>query len=63
MRGGQSSGGGGGINGAVLSGLGMIAISIIWFIGGLMFGIIFFYPPILFVLGIISIAKGCLAGE
>jgi hypothetical protein len=33
-------------------------VSAIWFFGGLAFGVIFFYPPILFVIGIGVLLKG-----
>ena len=46
-------------NGAVISGLGMMAGAAIWFFVGLQNGVIFFYPPVLFVFGLISFAKGC----
>jgi hypothetical protein len=29
-----------------------------WFFGGLMFGIIFFYPPVLFIIGIVAVVRG-----
>jgi hypothetical protein len=53
-----SSGGFGSINAGVGGGLAMIAIAIVWFIGGAMFGIIFWYPAVLLVLGIIAVIKG-----
>lgn len=42
----------------VLGGLLMMAIAIIWFVVGLMNDYIFFYPPVLFVVGIVAIVKG-----
>ncbi|MBI2807178.1 MAG: hypothetical protein HYX68_19525 [Planctomycetes bacterium] len=41
-------------------GLLMILGSIVWFVGGLFFDIIFFYPPVLFVLGIIAVVRGAM---
>jgi hypothetical protein len=52
----------GSINSGVVGGVLMILIAVVWFIAGLAGGIIFFYPPILFVVGLIAIAKG-LAGN
>lgn len=57
----QSSGGalsGGSVNGSIAIGLLMMLGAVIWFFGGLAAGYIFFYPPILFVLGIIAVVKG-----
>jgi hypothetical protein len=36
----------------------MMVIAVVWFVLGLMGGIIFFYPPILFVIGIAALIKG-----
>jgi len=47
-------------NGAVVSGIAMMGGAAIWFVAGLAVGIIFFYPPILFLFGLISFGKGCL---
>lgn len=42
-------------------GLGVVMMlgSVIWFFGGLYVGILFYYPPLLFVVGIITVVKGC----
>lgn len=43
-------------------GIGAVIMSIaaIWFVGGLMAGWFFYYPPLLFIVGIITVIKGCL---
>ena len=41
----------------------MILIAIGWFLGGLMVGYIFFYPPILLVIGIVAMLKGITGRE
>ena len=51
----------GSINSGVVGGILMILIAIVWFVGGLMAGYIFFYPPILAVIGFIAIIKGCMS--
>ncbi len=44
---------------AVYSGVGMIVLSIVWFFGALLFlDRIFFYPPILLIIGIVTMVKG-----
>lgn len=44
---------------AVYSGIGMIVLSIVWFFGALLFlDRIFFYPPILLIIGIVTMVKG-----
>jgi hypothetical protein len=48
----------GSLNAGIVGGLLMIVIAIVWFGAGLMFGIIFFYPPILAIIGIGAIIKG-----
>ncbi len=48
----------GSVNAGVIGGILMMVIAVVWFIAGLMGGYIFFYPPILFVVGIIAIVKG-----
>jgi hypothetical protein len=64
-------GGGGGFFGpemgamsyGVLGGLAMMAIAVIWFVAGLFFDYIFFYPPILFVIGIVAVVRGVMSGN
>ena len=46
---------------AIWGGVGMMVGAVVWFVVGWMAGRIFFYPPILFVLGIVSLAKGLMA--
>ena len=46
----------------VLVGIAMMAGAVVWFVAGLALDRIFFYPPILLVLGFISLVKG-LRGE
>jgi hypothetical protein len=48
----------GSANAGVVGGLLMILIAVVWFVAGLAAGYIFFYPPILFVIGIIAFIKG-----
>jgi hypothetical protein len=59
---GYSRGGFGSMNAGVVGGIIMILIAVAWFGIGLMAGIVFFYPPILLVIGIGAIIKG-LAGR
>ncbi len=48
--------------GQVGVGLLMMLGAVAWFVGGLFAGYIFFYPPILFVLGLITMGKGFMSG-
>ena len=41
----------------------MMVGAAVWFFVGLAAGIIFFYPPVLFVLGIISFFKGLFSSD
>ena len=43
---------------AILGGAGMMVGAVVWFVVGWMAGRIFFYPPILFVIGIVAMIKG-----
>lgn len=40
-----------------VAGLFMMAAAVVWFVAGLALGSLFFYPPVLFVLGLGAIAK------
>lgn len=46
-------------NSGTIGGLATMGIAVAWFVGGLMVGIIFFYPPVLFIIGLVTFAKGC----
>jgi hypothetical protein len=52
----------GSTNAGVLGGLLMILIAVVWFVLGLAANRIFFYPPILFVIGVIAVIKGLAGG-
>ncbi|PHR46365.1 MAG: hypothetical protein COA32_10950 [Fluviicola sp.] len=47
-----------GIKSGVAAGIIAILGALVWFIIGLMSGYIFFYPPLLFILGVIVLIKG-----
>jgi hypothetical protein len=51
------------LNGGVAGGALAMVIAIIWFVVGLMNDWIFFYPPILFILGLIAFIKGLMGGD
>jgi hypothetical protein len=44
--------------GQILSGIGMMLGAVMWFVTGLVFGRVFCYPPILFVVGVIAVING-----
>ena len=56
-----------GMKKGVLGGMIMILIALVWFFGGLAVDRIFFYPPVLLIIGVVAIIKGInegnLAGE
>jgi predicted lipid-binding transport protein (Tim44 family) len=52
----------GSMNAGVIGGILMMGIAVAWFVAGLMGGIIFFYPPILLVVGFIAMIKGIMGG-
>ncbi len=45
-------------NGGVAGGLLIMLLAVVWFVGGLFAGFIFFYPPIMFVAGLVTVIKG-----
>lgn len=53
----------GSMNAGVIGGLLMIVIAIVWFVVGLTGGIIFFYPPVLLIIGIGAMIKGFMGGD
>ncbi len=53
-----------GVDKGVLGGLAMMVIAVVWFFAGLQFlNRIFFYPPILFVIGLVAFVKGLATGN
>jgi hypothetical protein len=52
-----------GISMGVVGGIIMIAIAVVWFVVGYAAGFIFFYPPILAVIGMFAIVKGIATGN
>ena len=55
---------GGPTNAGALAGMAMMAGAVVWFFGaGLLFDVWFFYPPILFVIGLITFFKGLASGR
>jgi hypothetical protein len=53
----------GSVNSGAIGGILMMIIAAAWFFVGLSFNRIFFYPPILFVIGAIAVIKGVLGGN
>jgi hypothetical protein len=52
-----------GLEKGVLGGIAMIAVAVVWFVVGLLCGYVFFYPPILLVIGIFAVIKGLATGN
>jgi hypothetical protein len=53
----------GSTNGGVLGGVLMVVIAVVWFVAGLAGGRIFFYPPVLLIIGIVAVIKGLLSRD
>jgi hypothetical protein len=51
------------INAGVVGGIFMMIVAVIWLGLGLMADRLFFYPPVLFVLGFIAMIKGLVGGR
>lgn len=52
-----------GMESGVLGGVSMMAIAVIWFGVGWWAGRLFFYPPVLFIVGLIALIKGLWVGK
>jgi hypothetical protein len=52
-----------GMKKGVLGGAAMLAIALIWFFVGLQAGYIYYYPPVLAIIGIVGIIKGLAEGN
>lgn len=52
-----------GMKKGVLGGVAMITIAIVWFVVGYAAGYIFYYPPILLVIGVVAVIKGLVDGN
>ena len=52
-----------GIEHGMVGGIAMMVIAVVWFGLGWMAGIIFYYPPILFLIGVFGLLKGLLTGN
>ncbi len=52
-----------GIENGMVGGIAMMVIAAVWFGAGWMAGIIFFYPPILFLFGVFAFLKGMVTGN
>lgn len=57
------SSGGIAIHPSIIGGALMMIGAVVWFVVGLAVGYIFFYPPILFVLGIVAVVRGFMGSE
>ena len=53
---------GGILNSGAIGGLLAMIGAVVWFVAGLAFDTIFFYPPILFIIGLVAFFKGLMAG-
>ncbi len=49
--------------GQVLAGIGMMVGAVVWFVVGYLAGYIFFYPPILLIIGLVTMVKGLMGRE
>ncbi|MBX9622837.1 MAG: hypothetical protein K2X82_03395 [Gemmataceae bacterium] len=51
------------LNGGVAGGVLAMAIAVVWFVAGLFADILFYYPPFLFVFGLIAFVRGLAGGS
>ena len=47
----------------IVGGILMMVGAVVWFVLGLLGGIIFFYPPILFIMGILAVFRGAMGKD
>jgi hypothetical protein len=53
----------GSVNSGVIGGILMMVVAAAWFGLGLMANRIFFYPPVLFIIGLVAVFKGMFGGD
>lgn len=46
------------VGSGILGGIGLMVGAVVWFVLGLMADRIFFYPPIMFIIGLVAVIKG-----
>jgi hypothetical protein len=51
------------LNGGIAAGMLAMLIDVVWFVVGIMNDRIFFYPPVLFVVGFVAFIKGLAGGS
>jgi hypothetical protein len=51
------------ISPAVISGVVMMVVAVVWFVLGLFVGWLFYYPPILFIFGLVAVVRGLMGAE
>jgi hypothetical protein len=60
----ETRGGGSGFfDATVIGGLVVMLVAVGWFVAGLAAGVLFFYPPVMFVLGMITVVKGMMSND
>ncbi|HVG93067.1 MAG TPA: hypothetical protein VND21_01375 [Planctomycetota bacterium] len=52
-----------GIERGVLGGIAMMAIAVVWFVVAYKGGLIFYYPPVLFLIGLFAVVRGLWTGN
>lgn len=52
-----------GMKKGIAGGIVMIVLALVWFFGGLALDRIFFYPPVLLILGIVAVVRGASEGN
>jgi hypothetical protein len=50
-------------NASIGGGILMMVIAVVWFFGAAAFGVYFWYPPILFIMGIVAVVRGAMKRE
>jgi ribosomal protein S27E len=51
------------LNAGVLGGLGLMLGAVVWFVVGFLLGYIFYYPPIMFIIGFVALVKGLIGSR
>ena len=52
-----------GMKKGVVGGVVMMVIALVWIFGRLSAGYIYYYPPILFIIGVVALVKGLVKGN
>jgi hypothetical protein len=52
-----------GMDSGIMGGIGLMLIAVVWFFAGMAAGYIYFYPPVLFFIGLVAVSNALISGK